>query len=112
MGKEGNQAAAFSDYAIPNFQGVNRLVFWHGLNVGQRLVIFIIPLNLFKGALYMMGTLIANFNNGYSGVALYKEFYYALYQVLLTTFTVATFLYYDNYISFNPDKYKKDSSQK
>ena len=30
MGKEGNQAAQFSDYAIPNFQGLNRLVFWHG----------------------------------------------------------------------------------
>jgi len=30
MGKEGNQAAAFSDYALPNFKGLRRLMLWHG----------------------------------------------------------------------------------
>jgi P-type E1-E2 ATPase len=42
MGKEGNQAAQFSDYAIPNFQGINRLVFYHGLPFEYKFIIFII----------------------------------------------------------------------
>jgi hypothetical protein len=42
-----------------------------------------------------MGTFIANFKNGFSGIALYKELYYALHPVTLTTFTVATYLFND-----------------
>ena len=30
MGKEGNQAATFSDFAIPNFKDLRRLMFYHG----------------------------------------------------------------------------------
>jgi P-type E1-E2 ATPase len=71
MGKEGNQAAQFSDYAIPNFQGINKLVFVHGMPFGQRMIIFLIPMNLFKGLIYCTGTFVANFYNGFSGVALF-----------------------------------------
>ena len=30
MGKEGNQAAKFADFAVPNFKCLNRIVLWHG----------------------------------------------------------------------------------
>ena len=30
QGNEGNQAAFFSDYSIPNFKSLRRLVLWHG----------------------------------------------------------------------------------
>lgn len=30
MGKEGNQAAQFADFAVPEFQHLRRLMFWHG----------------------------------------------------------------------------------
>ena len=30
MGKEGNQAAAFADYAVPRFKDLRRALFWHG----------------------------------------------------------------------------------
>jgi magnesium-transporting ATPase (P-type) len=111
IGKEGNQAANFSDYAIPNFQGINRLVFCHGMQFGQKMIIFMIPLNLFKATIYISGTFIANFFNGYSGVALFKGFYYSLHPVTLTTITVCTFLYADISVSRNPNKYTRDSTQ-
>jgi len=30
LSKEGNAAAAFGDYAMPDFQCLRRLLFWHG----------------------------------------------------------------------------------
>ena len=30
MGKEGNQAASFSDYSIADFRSLRKLVLWHG----------------------------------------------------------------------------------
>ena len=33
-GNEGNQAAYFADYSIPEFQGLRRLILWHGRNCG------------------------------------------------------------------------------
>lgn len=38
MGKEGNQAAAFADYAIPRFKDLRRVLFWHGRPYGVRLI--------------------------------------------------------------------------
>jgi magnesium-transporting ATPase (P-type) len=34
MGKEGNQASAFADYAIVKFRDLRRLLFWHGRDFG------------------------------------------------------------------------------
>ena len=30
MGKEGNQAASFSDYALADFRSLRKLILWHG----------------------------------------------------------------------------------
>lgn len=102
MGKEGNQAAKFSEFAIPNFQSLNRLVFWHGLAFGHKFIIYIIPMNLFKGAIFVTGVLIANFYNGFSGMALFKDFYFSLYPVSMTPITVTGFLLINKAFSFNP----------
>ena len=37
MGKEGNQASAFADYAIPRFKDLRRMLFWHGSSFGYKL---------------------------------------------------------------------------
>ena len=37
MGKEGNQAAAFADYAIPRYKDLRRTLFWHGRGFGWRI---------------------------------------------------------------------------
>jgi P-type E1-E2 ATPase len=94
MGKEGNQAAQFSDYSIANFQSLNRLVFHHGLPFGHRIIIFIF-INLTKGAVYIMGVWAANMQTGYSALPLVKEFYYALPAVTMTTITSATLAAFD-----------------
>ena len=112
MGKEGNQAAQFSDYAIPNFQGLNRLVFWHGRQFGTKAVTFLIPLNLFKGFIFTGPVFFAQFDNGFSGLAIFNDFYYSLFNVWLTTFSCATFVWTDQDVSYNFGKYKKDSTQK
>ena len=59
FGNEGNQAAAFSDYAIPKFKCLRRLVFWHGRQFGKRATVYI-PISVFKGHLFMAMTLFLN----------------------------------------------------
>lgn len=38
MGKEGNQAASFADYAIPRFKDLRRTLYWHGRPYGYRMI--------------------------------------------------------------------------
>ena len=38
FGKEGNQATGFSDYAIPQFKDLRRLLFWHGRQFGVNFI--------------------------------------------------------------------------
>ena len=37
MGKEGNQASSFADYAVPRFKDLRRALFWHGSSFGLKL---------------------------------------------------------------------------
>ena len=94
MGKEGNQAAAFSDYAIPNFRGLRRLMFWHGRNFGNKAVTFL-SLALFKATFFMVPIFFVNMSNGFSGLAVYRDLYYALFDVLNTVFMLGSFLMLD-----------------
>ena len=94
MGKEGNQAASFSDYALPNFKGLRRLLFHHGRRFGNRAIPYLV-LNLYKSILFSAPNLFNNMMNGFSGLALQVDFYYALYNVLNTVFVTAAFLLLD-----------------
>jgi P-type E1-E2 ATPase len=51
MGKEGNQASSFADYALPKFKDLRRLLFWHGRSFGSKLQRAILC-NLFKSMLF------------------------------------------------------------
>ena len=68
-----------------------------------------IPINLFKGLIFCTGTFFANFHNGFSGLAIYQGYYYALHPVLLTTITVSVFLFHNQPISKNPLKFTNDA---
>ena len=105
QGKEGNQASAFSDYSIPSFQGMRRLILWHGRTFGYKSVVYV-TLNLFKGHAFMVPYFFCNMVNGYSGLATNIAFYYALYTVMNTTFNVAFYMILDQDVSFNPAKFK------
>jgi P-type E1-E2 ATPase len=69
-GKEGEQAASFSDYAIPEFKHLRRLMFVHGRGVGVKTVNFLAWYN-YKSVLYSMISIFCNTNNGFSGVSLF-----------------------------------------
>jgi magnesium-transporting ATPase (P-type) len=75
-GKEGNQAANFSDYAIQNFQGLNRLIFWHGRQFGAKSNNFV-SLNIFKNTAFVFSNIFFNTLNGFSGFALIDDFYFS-----------------------------------
>lgn len=108
MGKEGNQAASFSDYALPNFKGLRRLLFWHGRRFGNRAIPFL-GLNLFKSILYVAPNLFMNMTNGFSGLSTNVGMYNALFNALNTVLACAGFLLLDQDISFNQDRYVEDA---
>lgn len=45
----------------------------------------------------------------YSGVHIFTDLYLALFSVLLSTFAVAFFLWFDTDVSFNDEYFKKDA---
>ena len=47
MGKEGNQASSFADYAVPKFKDLRRLLFWHGRSFGKKIALVIL-IGLYK----------------------------------------------------------------
>ena len=57
MGKEGNQAASFSDYAIPNFESLRRLVLWYGSNFGINSMKYVMII-FFKSEFAVFGNMI------------------------------------------------------
>ena len=110
MGKEGNQAAAFSDYAIPSFKGLRRLIFWHGRKFGNRSIPYL-GINIFKSAIYMTPNLWNNMINGFSGLASAVSLYHALYNVMNTTFPTTFQLVHDQDVSFNKEQYVHDAPE-
>lgn len=104
MGKEGNQAATFSDYAMPTFQGLRRLIMWHGRSFGTKSITFL-TLALFKSQTFIVPILFCNMANGFSGLAIYRDFYFALFDVLNTTFMLGGFVMLDQDVAFNFGRY-------
>jgi magnesium-transporting ATPase (P-type) len=83
MGKEGNQAASFSDYALVEFRSLRRLIFWHGRNFGTRVCDFICW-NIFKNMAFSNMLWAYNVYAGYSGWQMLDDVYYAVYNILLS----------------------------
>ena len=111
QGKEGNQAATFSDYAVPTFQCLRRLVLWHGRTFGYKALIFT-TLNIFKGHLFMIIFFYFNMWTGYSAIALCDYFYYSLFNVMNTTINIGGYMVFDQDVAVNPNKYIKDGHGK
>ena len=81
MGKEGNQAASFSDYAVTEFRSLRRLVFWHGRNFGTRVTDYMCTC-LFKSFAFSNMLWLYNVQAGYSGLLMLDDFYYVTYNTL------------------------------
>ena len=65
MGKEGNQAAAFADYAIPRFKDLRRVLYWHGRPFGVRLI-NVVVFCLYKAMIKSASNYGAQWVNGFS----------------------------------------------
>lgn len=107
MGKEGNQAAAFSDYAIPRFKDLRRALFWHGRGYGQRMI-NLVCFCLFKSMINATTKYCMQWENGYSGQQPVEGLLLALYNVTMTVWFMFGMSYLDQDVSRR--KYDHDES--
>ena len=86
-GEEGMAAVQASDYAIPEFRMLWRLILVHGrwnyLRI-SRLVLYV----AFKSVLFTVPRYIHIFYNGYSSQSIYDNIHSGLYNTVFTAFPV------------------------
>lgn len=95
-GNEGNLAAYFGDYSLPEFQGLRRLLLWHGRAVGHRSYSWFVPNLIFAGHLLSWTMFWSNWMNGMSGINIFVAYYYAMHNVLNTIFLPTFTRVFDN----------------
>ena len=94
FGKEGNQAAAFSDYALPCFRDLRQLLFWHGRSMGVKSTNFACWF-AYKGMLFSVPLVFFNAHAAFSGITFVEDYFYALYEVILTTWAIGGYLLFE-----------------
>lgn len=76
-------AVQASDYAIPEFKMLWRLLFVHGrwnyMRISEMILYF-----AYKSIIFTVPRFLFAFMNAYSGQPIYDDFYIALYNVLFT----------------------------
>ena len=78
IGKEGNAAANFSDIAVPTFQGLRRLMFYHGRRLSSNLESFYVY-QTYKNQLLVFTSMLANSSSKWSAVSPYLGLYTVSY---------------------------------
>jgi phospholipid-transporting ATPase len=82
-GEEGMSAVQASDYAIPEFKMIWRLLFVHGrwnyMRISEMILYF-----AYKSIVFTVPRFLFSFMNSYSGQPIYDDFYQALYNVVFT----------------------------
>ena len=99
MGKEGNQAAAFADYAIPRYKDLRRALFWHGRGYGWRIQYFTIMV-LMKSIINAIAKFGVQFTNGASGLQPVDNWLITGFNILMTNWFVLFYCVYDQEVSF------------
>ena len=84
LGKEGNQAASFSDYSLPDFRSLRKLVLWHGRQFGQGSGDFLCTC-IFKNIAFSTSLSTYNFFAGFSGLQPIDTVFWLWYAVCITT---------------------------
>ena len=90
MGKEGNQAAAFADYAIPKYKDLRRCLFWHGRGYAWRIQYFTIMV-LIKSIVNAIGKFGVSFTNGASGLQPVDDLLITGFNILMTNWFVLNY---------------------
>lgn len=83
MGKEGNQAAANSDFAINQFSDLRRLMFWHGNNWATKLTNYIL-ITIAKTSIFGLSSLFYNLFAYSSSVNYVTDTMFSVYSVNVT----------------------------
>ena len=98
MGKEGNQASSFADYAIPNFKSLRRLLFWHGSFISMKLTNYCLWM-LNRSMLFGCSVWFFNFYTGMSGIHTVDDILWTLNPVLLANNGCALYAFLDQPVS-------------
>lgn len=82
-GEEGMGAVQASDYALPEFRMLWRLLFVHGrwnyIRISEMILYF-----FYKNMLFTLPQFISAFFNGFSGQTIFDDIYITLYNLLFT----------------------------
>ncbi|KAK1350955.1 aminophospholipid translocase [Hamiltosporidium tvaerminnensis] len=111
QGKEGTQASLTSDFSIPEFQCLKRLLLVHGRYNFMRFSKLTLN-SFFKNFYFILIQFYYNFFNGFSGKPIYNFFFLNYYNVLFTSFVPLSICLFDKdhpeeYLMENPRKYKE-----
>ena len=99
MGKEGNQASSFADYAIPRFKDLRRVLFWHGRPYGVRLL-NLANFVIYKAIIKSANNYALQWVNGFSGFQAVEGLMHIFFNILMTTFFNFIVSVYDQDVSF------------
>ncbi|ETW02698.1 hypothetical protein H310_06141 [Aphanomyces invadans] len=98
MGAEGQQAANASDYSIPEFQSLKRLVLVHGRWMNRRMSILTLYM-FYKNVLLVLPQFFFGMYCSFSGQSTYYDPLYQLYNVCFTALPVFLFSVFDEHVS-------------
>ncbi|EAR92863.1 phospholipid-translocating P-type ATPase, flippase family protein (macronuclear) [Tetrahymena thermophila SB210] len=108
-GKEGQQAARASDFAVGEFKILKSLLFNHGRE-SYRKNSTLICYNFYKNMLLVLPQWWYAFISGYSGSSMYDPWIYQLYNMCYTSLPIVVYAIFDQefsdeYLVENPDLY-------
>lgn len=82
-GKEGTDAVISSDFSIPSFHHISKLLICHGRWSANRTSLLIL-ITFYKNLLLGLPQLFYGFYNGFSATSIFDSGYFAMYNVVLT----------------------------
>jgi magnesium-transporting ATPase (P-type) len=105
MGKEGNQAASFADFAINQYSDLRRLLLWHGNNWAAKITTFSL-LIITKTSVFGLSNVLFNTSAAFSGTNIVTDAFFAVYSINVTWYGFYNF--FDQFVSFA--RYKHDET--
>ncbi len=104
MGKEGNQAASFADFAVNQYNDLRRLLLWHGNNWLSKLTLFTL-LIICKTSVFGLACVFYNTTTGFSGTNYVTDSLFAVFSINVTYY--GFYNWFEQVVSF---KYRKFES--
>ncbi|CAH8824899.1 unnamed protein product [Trichobilharzia szidati] len=105
FGKEGKEAVRASDYAIPQFKYLQRLLLVHGHRSNYRICM---TMNLFyyKCVTFVTTQILYTFYSGYSAVSTFETVLFSIYNLTVTSLMCLLFGMFERHL---PDKILNDN---